>query len=402
MSPGGEAFSGADRGVWPGADRGVWEVAVLGGGPAGCATALALRRRGLERVCLVEAGDGRAVRIGESIPPDTRAILDGELGLWPDFLAEGHEPCHGSCSVWGSATPGYNDFLLNPQGHGWHLDRRRFDAFLGRMAAARGVALATGWRFVAAEPLAGGGFRLALAGGEGRADSLAARFVVDATGSAAAFARERGGRRRRLDQLVFAAGFLNLAADSPLPRLTLLEATEAGWWYAARLPGGRAVVALAGDADLLRGAGHDQARGWLEQVRTTRLVAASLGAASLEPARLDGGSVGLWPAVSFLREGLAGPDWLAVGDAASGYDPLSSQGIQKAFTDALAAAAVIAARLGASSSGGGADTPAGYAAGVQERFEDYLANRGYFYQQENRWPDAPFWQRRRQRSVLRD
>src|SRR6187549_1177938 len=103
-----------------------FQVAVVGGGPAGAATALALRRRGVADVLLVEAGDYRGVRFGESVPPDLRLPLDA-LGLWTSFVAQGHEPCLGSCSVWGSAQPGYNDFLFNPHGHGWHLDRARFD-----------------------------------------------------------------------------------------------------------------------------------------------------------------------------------------------------------------------------------------------------------------------------------
>lgn len=367
-----------------------WDVVILGGGPAGCATALALQRHGIERVCLVEAGSYDSPRIGESIPPDTQVFLDEAFDLWAAFLAEQHEPCHGSCSVWGVATPGYNDFLLNPLGHGWHLDRRRFDAFLASQAAERGTTISTGWRFTAAEPLGGGGFRLSLSNTAGETNTVTARFVIDATGPLARFARERGVQRRILDRLVFAAGFFTLPDDSPLPQLTLLEATEVGWWYAARLPGKRCIVALASDADLIQARSLGRSDSWLDTLRQTTLIAPSIGTAAL-----DADGIKRWPALSFLLESVGGPDWLAVGDAASGYDPISSQGIHKAFTDAIAAASVISQRLRT-----GADTTASYAEGVVHRFKDYLANRAYFYEQELRWLHAPFWRRRRERGAL--
>lgn len=39
-----------------------WDVVILGGGTAGCAAALALAKRGVPRVCVVEPGHGSAAR----------------------------------------------------------------------------------------------------------------------------------------------------------------------------------------------------------------------------------------------------------------------------------------------------------------------------------------------------
>ncbi|WP_431857796.1 tryptophan 7-halogenase [Azospirillum sp.] len=368
-----------------------WDVVILGGGPAGCGTALALQRRGVERVLVVEAGAYGAVRIGESVPPDIRAVLGGDLGLWDAFLAEGHEPCFGSRSAWGSDVLGFNDFLFNPHGHGWHLDRRRFDAFLARQAAERGVAVATGVRFAGSEPLEGGGHRLHLSGADGSAATVEAGIVVDATGPRGRFARLQGARPRPLDRLVFVAGFFALPEGGPLTRQTMLEAAEHGWWYAARLPDTRCVVALGADAEEVRAAGLTRPDAFLDRLRRTRHLLPALDGAGLE----DGG-VATWVAVSYLRERVAGSDWLAVGDAASGYDPLSSQGIQKALTDAVDAAGAIVARLG-----GGEDLGTHYPHAVNGRFADYLLNRNRFYATEERWPDAPFWRNRRARTELR-
>ena len=101
------------------------DVAVLGGGPAGAACAIALARAGVGRVVLCESEEVRPFRLGETIPPDSRSLLD-RLGVLDAFLADDHMACHGSCSSWGSDGLGYNDFMLRPYGHGWHIDRPRF------------------------------------------------------------------------------------------------------------------------------------------------------------------------------------------------------------------------------------------------------------------------------------
>src|SRR5690349_14106468 len=96
-------------------------VVILGGGPAGCATALSLLSAGLDpaELSVIEIGRRTYERIGQSIPPDTRSLF-GELGLLDSFLGQGHEPSHGSASSWGSDALGYNDFVFSPYGHGWH------------------------------------------------------------------------------------------------------------------------------------------------------------------------------------------------------------------------------------------------------------------------------------------
>src|SRR5271167_3730001 len=129
-----------------------FDVVVLGAGPAGCATALSLAKAGISQVLLVEPARDGDLRVGESVPPDIRILLD-ELGLWDEFLADDHETCLGSCSSWGADALGYNDFLFNPLGNGWHLDRGRFDGFLARKAAKGGTEFCSGMRFDKCERL---------------------------------------------------------------------------------------------------------------------------------------------------------------------------------------------------------------------------------------------------------
>jgi flavin-dependent dehydrogenase len=369
-----------------------YDVVVLGGGVAGCATALALlgvaEPPGEASVLIVEAAASGVPRAGESIPPDARAIFE-RLGLWAAFCREKHEPCLGSCSVWGEREPGYNDFLRHPLGSGWHLDRARFERFLVHEASARGAELLSGTSFRTAAPLAGGGYVLGLASSSGER-RVHARFVVDATGRRAHFARSRGVRRLLHDQLLSSACYFELPAAAPFSALTLLEAVEYGWWYAARLPDGRSTAAVAVEPRMLRALGLHERGSFLDRLRAT----SHLGRCFDDRAALPE-SPSLCVAASSLLSAPAGRDWLAVGDAAASYDPLSSLGIYKALSDGLRAAPVITAALA-----GDAVAHHAYVRTVALKFSEYLFHRQRFYAAETRWSEAEFWRERRARTRL--
>jgi flavin-dependent dehydrogenase len=355
---------------------------ILGGGPAGCATALSLAKLGAFRVLVVEAGHHDAVRVGESIPPDTRIVLE-QLGVWDAFAKENHEPCLGSCSSWGADELGYNDFLFNPMGNGWHLDRCRFDAFLARQVTQRGIELRTGTRWHACERTAAG-WRLQLCGKGSVTRMVTTRFIVDATGMRASFARSMGASRLFVDQLLCVSAFFALPESGAFSRLTMLEAVEYGWWYAAKLPNHRLAVAVASDPAIVKQHGLRRRDGWLGCLLATRHIAPQLTGCRF----IDNGLI-ICAASSFVLDYAVGAGWLAVGDAAAAYDPISSQGIHKALADGARAATAIAASLHGSAAGLG-----DYQVAAANRFRHYLANRNYFYGLERRWPDSAFWTRR--------
>jgi 2-polyprenyl-6-methoxyphenol hydroxylase-like FAD-dependent oxidoreductase len=86
---------------------------------------------------------------------------------------------------------------------------------------------------------------------------------------------------------------------------------------------------------------------------------------------------------------LAGDGWVAAGEAAAAYDPLSSHGIGSALAGGRQAAAALAAALEGDS---GALTA--YAERLRAGYARYLWLRHAFHADERRWPAAPFWARR--------
>ncbi len=359
-------------------------MAIVGGGPAGAVAALVLARRGV-RVTVLEARLEPAAKPGECLPPSLTPLLR-RLGLAALLAADGHLRSHGNRFVWGAAAAGERSFLAGTRGDGWHVDRRRFEARLAEQARAAGADWRWGCRVVRC--VRGEvAWRLELETG-GRRQELAAALVADATGRPARLARRLGARRLRYDRLVGVAGLLasaTPAADS----YTLVEATPEGWWYTALLADGRLAAAVFGDGDLLP-------RALLRPESAADLWRRLLAATSATRERVAGHGyrqadrvLQVVPAESSRLDVIAGEGWLALGDAAAAYDPLSSHGIGSAmgsgFYGGQAAADLLAGRDEA--------LPA-YLELMQNAYGAYLDLQRQCYAQERRWPEAPFWRRR--------
>jgi 2-polyprenyl-6-methoxyphenol hydroxylase-like FAD-dependent oxidoreductase len=162
-------------------------------------------------------------------------------------------------SSWGSDALETYDFLREPYGHGWHLDRRRFDAMLAGEAVRSGCTWMSATRVERIERR-GDGWRLTASAAEHT--SLRARFLIDATGRRSRVARSQGARRCVYDQLVALVAFLVRDGEAAVDTTTLVEAVADGWWYSARLPDGRLVCTFMTDADLLRQNGGSSLAAW--------------------------------------------------------------------------------------------------------------------------------------------
>jgi flavin-dependent dehydrogenase len=350
------------------------DVLVVGAGPAGCAVAANLARSDV-CVLLIHGGGGPGWP-GESLPPGADRIVAPIFGERP-LANPRHRVAYGNRSAWGSDELVSTDFLFNPLGTGWHLDRAVFDADLRACASELGAQLAEGMRVLEAQR-DGKDWRVTLADGS----SATCRVLVDATGRGATLARQQGARRIHLDRQVALVGeFINVdEADST----TLVESVENGWWYASPLPGGRRVVAFLTDGDLLPAASARE-ENWCEALRQTTHVSASVRGG------LWSGKLVSSPAGTCHLDRLSGPGWLAVGDAAMAWDPLSSQGIATAILTGGRANEVIFDCL----RGDGEKLMRAWESEYHELLRAHCQERRDFALAEQRWPDAPFWTRRR-------
>jgi flavin-dependent dehydrogenase len=360
---------------------GTTDVIIVGGGPAGSATAVALARKGVRVVLLAKAVETSDSRTGETLPPDCQAHLQ-TLGVLDDVVGSGQLPSSGTTSIWGDAVKRESDFLFSQYGRGWHLDRPSFDAALLGSAARAGVRVLRGAHLTSVVVGSTGGVQVQARVAD-RVQPYSALLIVDATGRSASVIRRVGGRRRVLDKLIGITRWFHVTADRKLPARALVESVRNGWWFSAVIPGDRLVATYMTDADLIRSPGAY--RIWssaLEAAPYTRERVAGLVAA---------GEVTIASAATGFCSGAVGVSWAAVGDAATTWDPLSGQGITKAICEAQSLADTIVHWLGGDSAG-----LHRYAEWVSQRFATYCMLRSWYYREERRWPAARFWQRRHQ------
>ncbi len=349
------------------------DVVVVGGGPAGSAVGLALARAGYD-VVVVERQRAITERIGEILPPSIKQPLTA-LGVWDAFLREAPLPAVGNCSSWGGESVVHRDFLSDPYGNGWHVDRPRFDQMLQGAARRAGARIELNTALVRAERSSNGGWDLTAKSASGPSN-IAARFVVDASGRSRSFARLIGVGQERIDAMV--ACFTYVETPDAAVVETIVQATRDGWWYSAPLPGRRSIVSFVTDASHVS---HGKDRDVAAQIPPA--IAARL------PPIAPGTPLRKVAADSSRLRIAADEGWIAVGDSAATHDPLAAQGIDRALRSALRAAEAISLALHDRP-----DALRSYAEIQQGSFAAYLHMRSRFYALEQRWRNSPFWSHR--------
>jgi flavin-dependent dehydrogenase len=342
---------------------------VLGGGPAGSATALLLARAGASAI-LLEASDYRDARLGETLPPVINPLL-GQLELADRFSAQ--QPCasEGVISIWGQVRPSINDFMFDAHGSGWRIDRARFDRMLADSAADAGAELRLA-RVVRCGRSRNAGWSVFTTGQ--RTGSCEAAFLVDATGRSGTAGLPQRALRTVYDRLIGVAWFGGCTSDEPH---AIIESVDEGWFYSAAMPGGRVAVVYMTDSDLYRRGCARHQDYWFKQLGKTTMTRRRF------TPRERRAALRIQSAASILCRKPAGEGWLAVGDAAMSFDPLSGLGVYRALEGASNAAATI---LNGNN--------AGYDRWIRRTFAQYLGLRRHHYTAEQRWPDSTFWRRR--------
>ncbi|GAC1331899.1 MAG: tryptophan 7-halogenase [Chloroflexota bacterium] len=355
------------------------DVVVVGHGPAGTAAALTLAQMGAS-VLVVDRSIPRPI-LGEGLPPGTSPVLES-LGLWDQFLRGGHQPAHGNRSAWGGSTLREYDFIRDPYGVGWHLDRSLFDSMLTTALAGTQGVVCSGTRVVTCRRERDGRWCLGLASDRSRRE-VRTEFLIDASGRARQIARTLGRRRRVYDRLIGNIGILRPAEHaSDTDSFTLVEAVPDGWWYATTLSDSRMVVGYMTDTDPVARTNGRTTDSWMTLLGQTEHIQERVAryGYTLEcaPRRVCADSSRL--------DTMAGNGWCAAGDSAAAHDPLSSHGITSALIAGIRAGHAIA------------DAPRGgiveYEEYMQHAYARYRAQWMAYYTLEQRWPEAPFWHRR--------
>jgi len=356
-----------------------YSVVIIGGGPAGSSCAIALTKKGIQNILVIEAGDYAKFVIGESIPPNSKKLLKS-LGVFKEFSKENHLPCYGVCSYWGDDKRGYNDTVLSPYGHGWHLDRRKFNQFLAIQAQRSGVVVKTNANFKKSVQSSNGDFTITYTQNN-KEYQVTATFVVDASGSRSVFTKQQGSIPIEGESLICLGRRFKIDDDAKISSLTRIEAVENGWWYGAKLPNKEMLIAFYTDQETVKKTKMHQVDYWMQEMNKTISIKKGIAEAMTLDKTIKG-----FPARSFCLDSVTGKNWLAIGDAAATYDPITSRGIYKSLRDGDYAADCIVGILNNTKF-----SLTEYEEYIAHNYQCYLRERRHYYRSEQRWKGSSFW-----------
>ncbi|GJJ10927.1 hypothetical protein Clacol_005156 [Clathrus columnatus] len=336
-------------------------------------------------------------KIGESLPAEARRILphlhpNVLSQLEQDTLGGIHSKCTGTASAWASSELQESFAIMNPFGSSWHLDRAAFDESLRSIVKSvcakknlektkfTGVEKSKQkWTVSAKDP------------GSGVEQQYQAKWVVDASGRKASLGRALGAKTIKNDSLFATyALFTSLSIDND--HRTLIEATETGWWYTSQLSNQTRVVVYHTDD---RDPSSKQARKWggfLDLLYgNTQHISDLLSGNDYQPV-LDGNFPRGTPACSSYLEppGDESQCWIAVGDAAMAFDPLSSQGMITAMKMGFVVARTISQNLKMELEAN--DSTPSFKETFSSIISDYERKKEYFYSRTLFSGD--FWKKR--------
>lgn len=355
-----------------------FDVCVIGGGPAGASAAIRLARLG-HSVCVVEKAVSPRPHFIQSLAPGVREALS-ILGLPPEALDEHAVLINGLQLRWASQE--LENITPPPHGMGSVLDRGRFDARLQQAAMEAGVCWLAKSRVVhCVRPHRG--WTLRLSGPEiarTEAAMICANYLIDAAGRNGFLP----GIRHPISAPTIAICGV-LVANHTTTQMRV-EALRDGWCWGAPTPQGDLIAMTfvgRNPSGQLRDLGAEQR--WRRMLMSATLFAPFADLQITTPLIVRDAST--YNCVEPI-----GRDFLRVGEAQLSLDPLSSNGVNRAMHDGIAAATVVHTLLRHPDR--------------QELCSEYYASRqnecaehhriwsAGFYAQVKRFSDHSFWKQR--------
>jgi flavin-dependent dehydrogenase len=355
------------------------EVYIIGGGLAGIATALSMQQRGFTATIL-ETHTTAKRKAGETLPPSVAPLLQA-LGIRELVDRPEHLHCFGNTYQWGSEALQEKHFIQSTLSHGWHVQRDVLENDLRDHARKQGIRMLTDHKLLQLQQQPDESWLMTVMTAWGE-QTIPAGFIVDATGRNSKVARCLGIERRFLDELTGTTAYFSLPENTEIAQYTYVESVENGWWYAAVLAAGELVTAYMTDARLLEKSVQEPKGYWqhLQQTNFIRTVFPENYVPDLSM-ELHTQSAG-----TSCLEKCCGVNWLAVGDAAFAYDPVSSYGMTSALGSGYYAGQAIADKLS-----GEKEALDAYRFLTEKTFADYLPLWQRQYRLEQRWKEATFW-----------
>lgn len=356
-------------------------VLIVGGGPAGITMALTLAARGINYIIVDNEKTARP-KPGEAIPPNALPLFK-QLGYDQLLNHPGHIPYYGNKTVWGSNKPEEKMFLFELNSIGYLLNRQLFETQLRQLLLSNN----SNWLFGKLQSIKILNKKALVTVHSGSETfEISADYVVDATGKKASVCRQLGIFHRERDQL--AALTFHCRIPAKIQSCIYIESFENGWIYLAPCGNNKITVMIFTDLDIIPRQA-DRKKFIAEVLNRTGTLKSLTGNLPGTDQILN---LKIQPVNTACLQLPYGPNWIAIGDSAYSFDPISSYGITSAIAGGYYGGQALADELEHKP-----DALEVYRYIMENAFQAYLQRLHHYYSLENRWPESVFWKRRHEK-----
>ncbi|GAP63266.1 hypothetical protein ARMA_1689 [Ardenticatena maritima] len=332
--------------------NGLYDVVVIGGGPAGAATATFLAQQGVRTLILEKARFPR-FSVGESLMPETYWPLK-RLGVLEAMQKSPFPKKYSVQFVTAEGREARPFYFYETNEHEssqtWQVLRETFDEMLLDNARAHGVDVCeeTIVRDVLFEDGRAVGVRAVQRLGETETEfEVSARVVVDASGKTAFLGRKLGiiERDPGLNKMAIFAyyenGIRDEGIDAGVTRVVYVREHQ-GWFWYIPLPDNTVSVGVVAAPDFL----YEGRERNPEAILNAEIALSPFIKKRLAPAKRISDVYAISD-FSYRARQCAGDGWVLVGDAFGFLDPIYASGLFLALTSAEMAADTIVEALNA-------------------------------------------------------
>jgi len=354
-----------------------YQVIIVGAGPAGLAASLTLSAYKISH-CLIDANTSAIQKPGDALAPNAKPLLK-QLGILGLLENARHIPYYSNKSSWGTAELHEKELIDGVYGHGYLLDRLHFENQLRALVYNNRTPFYSGYKLKKVQT------KDNLIEVEIQTDSdnkkIQAQYIIDATGRKASVCRHLGIHKEELDTQLTISFWHRL--KQKIPRQIWIEATENGWWYLSPNADSQVNCLFFTMKELIP-KGHEVLTFLKDELAKTLHIKKII-----EPTEQELVDKKLSPSGTSYLEQPYGENWLAVGDAAFSFDPISSYGITSALATGFYGAHAIAGKLANEE-----DAFLTYRYILENGASAYLQNLAYQYTMEKRWSNSYYWKKR--------